>query len=132
MSSDSFVTPPMTRNARVTSTGLRVMGSGLSFEQWAAIGRSIAHVSSGIAWALGDWLIYGEQTYADRYRSAIESTQLDYQTLRNLAWVARAFDSSRRREGLSFSHHAEVAVLPEPEQELWLPVPKRSRGQETK
>ena len=27
---------------------------------------------------------------------------------------------SRRRDSLSFQHHAEVAALPEPEQDLWL------------
>lgn len=45
---------------------------------------------------------------------------LDYQTLRNYAWVARGFASSRRRDTLSFGHHAEVAALPEPEQDYWL------------
>ena len=43
-----------------------------------------------------------------------------YQTLRNLAWVARSFETSRRRDSLSFAHHAEVAALPQAEQELWL------------
>ena len=41
---------------------------------------------------------------------------LDYQTLRNYAWVARRFAMSRRRDTLSFGHHAEVPALPEPEQ----------------
>jgi hypothetical protein len=51
---------------------------------------------------------------------AIERTSLDYQTLRNYAWVARKFSISRRRDTLSFGHHAEVAALPEPEQDFWL------------
>ena len=46
--------------------------------------------------------------------------QLDYQTLRNYAWVARRFPAGRRRAGVSFAHHAEVARLPEPEQDYWL------------
>ncbi len=32
------------------------------------------------------------------------------------AWVARRFPVSRRRDTVSFQHHAEVAALPEPEQ----------------
>jgi hypothetical protein len=47
-------------------------------------------------------------------------TSLDYQTLRNYAWVARRFNLSRRRDALSFAHHAEVAALPDPEQDYWL------------
>jgi hypothetical protein len=38
----------------------------------------------------------------------------------NYAWVARRFAMSRRRDTLSFGHHAEVAALPEPEQDFWL------------
>jgi hypothetical protein len=45
---------------------------------------------------------------------------LDYQTLRNYAWIARKFEASRRRSGLPFQHHAEVAALPPAEQDEWL------------
>jgi hypothetical protein len=107
------------REPRVTTIGLCVRGT-LTFEAWAAIGQRIARITSGSAWSLGDWLIYGEKTYGERYRTALEATDFDYKTLRNLAWVARAFEPSRRRSALSFSHHAEVASLSQPEQELWL------------
>ncbi len=75
---------------------------------------------NSVAWCLGDWLVFGETAFAGRYREAIEQTSLDYQTLRNYAWVARRFALSRRRDTLSFGHHAEVAALPEPEQDFWL------------
>lgn len=45
---------------------------------------------------------------------------LDYQTLRNYAWVARRFRSSRRRDSLSVQHHIEVAALSDEEQDAWL------------
>lgn len=51
---------------------------------------------------------------------AIDSVRLDYQTLRNYAWVARRFELSRRRNRLSFQHHAEVAALPPEDQDHWL------------
>jgi hypothetical protein len=35
-----------------------------------------------------------------------------FQTLMNASAVARRFETSRRREALGFSHHAEVAPLP--------------------
>ncbi|MGH3540794.1 MAG: LmbU family transcriptional regulator [Mycobacterium sp.] len=67
----------------------------------------------------GDWLIYGERAYDDRYEQAIADTQLGYQTLRNYAWVARKIPMSRRRDTLSFGHHAEVAALPDDQQDSW-------------
>jgi hypothetical protein len=92
----------------------------IPFAEWEKIGRDLAAIADASAWCLGDWLTYGENTYIDRYRSAIERTSLDYQTLRNYAWVARRFVISRRRPGLSFAHHAEVAARPDPEQDFWL------------
>jgi hypothetical protein len=47
-------------------------------------------------------------------------TSLDYQTLRNYAYVARRFPESRRRTSLSFQHHAEVTSLDDPGQDTWL------------
>jgi hypothetical protein len=76
--------------------------------------------ASTSAWCLGDWLVYGETRFAGRYRSAIEHTSLEYKTLRNYAWIARKFPHARRRVSLSFGHHAEVAALPDPEQDYWL------------
>jgi hypothetical protein len=77
-------------------------------------------MASASAWWLGDWIVYGERTYGDRYRAALERTSFDYKTLRNYAWVARHVDVSRRRDKLSFQHHAEVAALPQAQQDLWL------------
>jgi hypothetical protein len=34
-----------------------------------------------------------------------------YQTCRNAASIANAFELSRRRDNLTFKHHAEVAAL---------------------
>jgi hypothetical protein len=92
----------------------------LSYERWLDIGLQLAALSASSAWCLGDWLVHGEHTYSGRYRDAIERTSLDYKTLRNYAWVARSFPLSRRRDTLSFAHHAEVAGLPAHEQDFWL------------
>jgi|SRR5580658_709017 hypothetical protein len=106
-------------DAILPRAGLNLPGS-LSFENWLRIGEILSIVRTSSAWCLGDWLIYGEIAYTGRYRDAIKQTSLDYQTLRNYAWIARRFPMSRRREALSFGHHAEVASLPDPEQDFWL------------
>lgn len=92
----------------------------LAFERWQAIGRKICGIADASTWWLADWACFGEERYGDRYREAVEITGFGYQTLRNYAWVARRFDVSRRRDGLSFAHHSEVAALPEDEQDTWL------------
>lgn len=93
---------------------------GTSYQRWVLIGRSLSHLHGSSAWCLGDWLIHGEAHYVGRYREAVELCSLNHQTLRNYAWIARRFTLSRRRDNLSFGHHAEVAALPEPEQDYWL------------
>ncbi len=92
----------------------------LPFEAWVGVGAQLAAVAASSAWCLGDWLVYGQAAYGSRYREAIDRTGLDYQTLRNYAWVAGRFELPRRRDILSFGHHAEVAALPAPEQDFWL------------
>src|SRR5918997_1429511 len=106
--------------------GMQVRRSGLSlpsemtFDSWRELGSRVIHIANCSAWWLGDWIVYGEQSYGDRYEQAITDTSLRYQTLRNYAWVARRFPMSRRRDTLSFGHHAEVAGLPDDEQDMWL------------
>jgi hypothetical protein len=92
----------------------------MSFDAWARAGRQIERVANAATWARGDWLIFGERTYGPRYKEALRTIPLDYQTLRNYAWVARRFPPQRRHPELSFQHHAELASLPEAEQDLWL------------
>jgi hypothetical protein len=103
----------------MTRIGLR-LPADLTFEEWANTGPKLFRVVDSAAWCLDDWLVYGREQYRDRYQQAVRTAGLDYQTLRNYAWVAGKVDISRRRGELSFQHHAEVAALPNAEQELWL------------
>jgi hypothetical protein len=108
---------PRGEQPMLARNGLR-LPQRLPFERWLDAGTQLSALCISAAWCLGDWLVFGEQAYAGRYRQAIERTSLDYQTLRNYAWVAKRFSLSRRRDKLSFGHHSEVAALPEPEQDF--------------
>jgi hypothetical protein len=110
---------PQHEQIMVTRLGLNVPHT-LSFDRWQSAGRQLSGIVESSAWCLGDWLVYGQRHYTDRYQLAIEAANLDYQTLRNYAWVARRFEMSRRRLTLSFQHHAEVASHPVAEQDEWL------------
>lgn len=107
-------------HATVQKSGM-VFPQNLSERSWEQIGANLRELVNSSAWWLADWLIYGEATYGwRRYKEAVERTGLDYQTLRNYAWVARRFEHDRRRDSLSFAHHAEVTRLSPPEQDYWL------------
>jgi hypothetical protein len=92
----------------------------LTLAGWVRQGRWLGAVGRGSGWWIGDWLRYGTVRYGDRYGPAARVTGYDVQTLMNMAYVAGRFDMSRRRDSLSFSHHAELAGLPPEEQDLWL------------
>jgi hypothetical protein len=83
----------------------------LSWEQWSAYGATLQVAHRSIMWLLGDWLVYGERRWPDRYTQAVEATGRAVQTLRNAAWVAGAIPPAGRHPGVSWSHHAEVASL---------------------
>lgn len=102
-----------------TRVGLRFPRK-LAFSEWERAGHQLTRVVDSSAWCLGDWLVYGQTHYTDSYRRVIDATGLDYGTLRNYASVARRVPLSRRRDTLTFQHHAEVAGLPGDEQEMWL------------
>lgn len=92
----------------------------IPFDEWCAVGEQLKKIESGVQWWIGDWLRYGEHAYGETYTQAIEQTDLAYQTLANTVWVAGKIEPSRRRENLSFKHHAEVASLDPEEQEALL------------
>jgi hypothetical protein len=87
----------------------------------AARGTALKNVEGSIMWWIGDWLRYGEQRkWGEKYTHAVEATGFDIGTLRNAKSLAGTFDLSRRRDNLSWSHHAEVAALDHDEQDALL------------
>jgi len=71
-------------------------------------------------WWLGDWVRYGTRRWGEKYKEAARITGYDVHSLRNIAYVARQVESSRRRDDLTWSHHAEVSSLEPIEQDRWL------------
>ena len=97
-----------------------VLGRDLVFERWQEIGQQLRLMEGSLLWWIGDWSNYGEKKYGDKYESAIEATGLAYQTIANARMVAKAFQFSRRRENLTWSHHLEMCSLHESEQDKFL------------
>jgi hypothetical protein len=96
------------------------MHGQLSLRDWLGYGRRLGTIGRSVNWWIGDWLRYGNTCYGERYARAARATGYDTQSLMNMVYVASKFDPSRRRDSLSWSHHAELAALDEPDQERWL------------
>jgi len=83
-----------------------------TFDQWQHIGRELAAREKVLNWWIGDWWAFGEHRYGDRAEVVAEGVfGKSFQTLRNYGTVCRSLETSRRRDALEWSHHAEVAPL---------------------
>jgi len=99
----------------------------LDHARWCEIGTNLWRLERALAWWVGDWWAFGEHRYGAR-REITEHPGwqgLAYQTCANAAAVCRAFEISRRREALSFSHHEAVAALAPAEQDRLLDQAER-------
>jgi hypothetical protein len=92
----------------------------LELSEWVGYGRRIGVTGRSAGWWIGDWLRYGNARFGERYVRAARTTGYDVQTLTNMVYVASRFAIARRRESLSWSHHAELAALDPEQQEHWL------------
>jgi hypothetical protein len=99
----------------------------LGLADWVAYGRRIGVSGRSSGWWIGDWLRYGNARFGERYSRASKTTGYDPQTLMNMVYVASHYGVERRREKLSWSHHAELAALDQEEQERWLTVAEQER-----
>jgi hypothetical protein len=102
---------------KLTSIGL-VLPDNLDVKDWEIIGLKLGQYERAFMWAIGDWWAFAEHRYGDRKHFVDEGYfGLTYQTIANCASICRAVETSRRREDLSFSHHAEVAAFDPAEQD---------------
>lgn len=109
--SDAGIPGKVTRNSLL-------LPPDLTLDQWKEIGLAIEHHNQGVMWWLGDWWNYGEHKYGDR-KAIVEAPDWQgaaFQTCANAGLVAKKFETSRRREVLSFTCHAEVCGLPSQEE----------------
>jgi len=104
---------------RITAVGLELPES-LPLEQWLGLGERLQQLERSVLWWIGDWWRFGQRKYGKAAETAAVTGKA-YQTVRDAAWVASQFsDLSRRRDNLTWSHHREVAALPQKAQDQLL------------
>lgn len=99
----------------------------LTFAEWESIGVELFRVNAAWQWWVGDWLNYGERKYGQTYEQALSMTGKSIQTLMNVKSVAAEFETSRRREVLSWSHHQACQALPKQIQDKVLEEAEQNR-----
>jgi hypothetical protein len=101
----------------------------LSADDWVKAGMALIQIEGAVQWWLGDWWAFGDHGYGERVAALQEEggplAGMNFGTVMNYGTVARAIETSRRREVLSFSHHVEVAPLPVKQQERFLNLAER-------
>lgn len=108
------------REGKLTRTQLDLTDTDLSYDQYESIGRFLGALRDTSAWAMGDWLIYGEGTYGDKYAQAVEATGRSKGVLTDWLRVAMFVNPARRRPDLTWSHHRLVVKCSPREQRSWL------------
>jgi len=129
---------PSHSKIQISPTGLDILAP-LTFEEWSQVANSLGQAARGIAFVIGDWLVYGDATFregpvasrvaTDAYDAAIQATGLDRTTLHNYAYVARRVSRNHRNDALAWEHHKVVAKLPVAEQRRWLALAAPKKNQ---
>jgi hypothetical protein len=91
----------------------------VSSDEFREIGVHIFKLEGVTNWWKADYIIYSAK-WGDIVNNIAEHFVRDPQTLYNVASIGRKFEISRRREVLTFSHHAVVAAKPIEKQEEYL------------
>lgn len=102
-----------------------------SFDEWAQIGQHLFNAEQSIQWAIGDWLIFGEDNLArvekGRYQQLLEilGKRYSYSTLTHYAYTSRAFPICDRTQNLDWTHYYIIARAGEQHRDRWLNIAKR-------
>lgn len=94
----------------------------LTIEQLTSMAAFFGQLNSASRWWISDLLHYVEMRHGEYVAHVADATGLAPQTIENIMSVGRRVPATRRRIGVSFSLHAEVAALPPNDQRHWLKV----------
>ena len=108
----------------LTSVGM-VLDRPLTFDEWSS-GLGIGKGVRAFAWAAGDWLLYGEQAFPDRYEQGMNATGLSLGYLRNLVSLCSRVKRHIRNPNLSISHHQAVTSFNEHYQKKLLDLAEKN------
>jgi hypothetical protein len=94
----------------------------MTYDQWAATGRTLQQIHVSCGWWIGDWLNEGENRFGETYAQAIDSTNVALETLKKYKSVSARIQRDWRKASLSWTHHFYVAYLAQDQRENMLAI----------
>lgn len=117
-SENELLSTPAGSPVEFSELGLSIAGD-LAYEEWENLGERLFRFQKSWQWWVGDWINYGEAKWGETYKAALDITGKSFSSLASVASVCREFETCRRRQHLTFKHHAEVQSLdPDQQDEL--------------
>jgi hypothetical protein len=111
------------RSGALTPTRLDLSSRpDLSVESCTALASFFGHLNNSSRWWIADLHEFVEAVHGEYVAQIMDATGLAAQTIENIISVGRRVPPNRRRQGVKFSLHAEVASLPPNDQRRWLKV----------
>lgn len=104
----------------LSAVGLQILDPEIEYEDFAHLCSILGAMHEAVRFAIGDAILQGEHLFGERSYQAFEKFQLSEEAMKEYVRVAQRVPRSRRRKGLSWSHHRAVAALPPGEQKEWL------------
>ena len=112
--------PAVSQDYTLSEIGLQLTDPDLPYERFETICYMLGALHEAVRFAIGDAIIQGEALYGESAYQAFERFQLSEEAMKEYVRVAQRVPRSRRRKGLSWSHHRAVAALEPPAQKEWL------------
>jgi len=94
----------------------------LSLDQLVGLAGMFGQINNASRWWIADLHHFTEMRHGEYVAQVMDATGLAPQTIENIVSVGNRVPPARRRLGVSFSNHAEVASLSPNEQRHWLKV----------
>ena len=98
------------RYVTAVATGLTIRDD-TPYDVWADLVGRLVEGEKRVHWYLADLINFGDRRYGEMYSQALDAASWSYQTWRDVTWVGRRFELSRRRDNVPFFVHKEVAAL---------------------
>jgi hypothetical protein len=104
----------------LTPLGLNLGGREMTPDELASLGQFFGEVRDMTSWGLGDLILVMEERFPEEVAQLVESSGRSPATCSHHARISSRIPLERRRAGLSWSHHREVAALEPGDQDVWL------------
>jgi len=95
----------------LTEVGLRIHDPDMTLGRFSEVCYTLGRFHEAVRFAIGDAIIQGESLFGENAYQAIEEMNLSEDARQEYVRVAQRVPPSRRRKGLSWSHHRAVAAL---------------------